>query len=396
MFGYMMFGYMSRKAKKCCLDNLPGVPHEIKTFLTKICNREANAPRTLLMFGVSGVGKTTIAHAIAKDLGVSAHCPNSANIMSEYSGETHKNIAELFENHSNNIKVIFFDEVDSLLSRRRINSEPEDGRIVNTLLTNIDKVNNGSNDIVLIAATNFREKIDNAGIQRFRIVIEIRLSSVTKDDAEKHLKLYMDEAKITTDDQLLECYPFAIGLDGRSIRNAVMNAISQNQITKENLIESFSAIHRSTEGIKYDIYPVPNKNGFEAVIRYDSFTTRFRSGIARQVFIANENNIWSLSFESKYNSKTFTDTGEIRLELLQGSSSKDLIVKLEYGEYNKIGDQKTNFIFAFELSIIPDTNVFWKSFLSITSSHMPRTLEFKQTYLDLDGSFQCKVRILSG
>lgn len=129
--------------------------------------------RTMLLYGPPGCGKTSIAEALAAELGRPLAIVRTETVMSSFLGETASNIARVFEFANSAPYVLLFDEFDSLGQTR---DDPADHgelrRIVNAVLQLIDGYSGPS---ILVAATNHEEILDSALWRRFSEVYEVPL-----------------------------------------------------------------------------------------------------------------------------------------------------------------------------------------------------------------------------
>ena len=125
-------------------------------------------PKGILMYGPPGTGKTLIARVVANQTGAFFSVINGAELMSQYVGETETRLKEVFDEARENAPaVIFIDELDSICSKRDESSSSQtEKRVVGTLLTLMDgvssKANDNSKSIVVLAATNRPDSIDQA------------------------------------------------------------------------------------------------------------------------------------------------------------------------------------------------------------------------------------------
>lgn len=141
---------------------------EFKKFL------KAGKGISINFFGQPGTGKTVTAEAIANKLGVKIIKVNYGELESELVGRTSKNLSELFTIAENNKSLLFFDEADTLLSKRISNLSQAADYGVNsvraTLLTLLENFNG-----VIIFATNLFENYDEAFLRRILFNIEFTL-----------------------------------------------------------------------------------------------------------------------------------------------------------------------------------------------------------------------------
>jgi chromosomal replication initiation ATPase DnaA len=129
----------------------------------------------ILLYGPPGCGKTSIAEALAGDLGRILVTVRVDSVMSSYLGETASNLRRVMDFAATGAYVVLFDEFDSLAKDR---DDPTDHgelrRVVNAVLQLIDRYRGPS---ILIAATNHSQVLDDAMWRRFDEVLEVSLPS---------------------------------------------------------------------------------------------------------------------------------------------------------------------------------------------------------------------------
>ncbi|MDJ0600739.1 MAG: ATP-binding protein [Crocosphaera sp.] len=122
-------------------------------------------------FGVPGTGKSITAEAIAHKLGMSIIRVNYGEVESSLVGGTSDNLVLIFKKAEETNSLLFFDEADSVLSRRISNLSQAADHGVNsaksTLLTLLDKFNG-----VIIFATNLFDNYDEAFVRRILFNVE--------------------------------------------------------------------------------------------------------------------------------------------------------------------------------------------------------------------------------
>lgn len=134
--------------------------------------------RGVLVYGPSGVGKSMLCYAIAKELGVNFVAVEASQMISKIVGESEANIAKLFNQaRSSTPCILFIDQIDNLIPKRGTNlsSENTGDRIVTSFLTELDGIFTRSNsgsaeaDIYVIATTTRPEKLDSAILRPGRL-----------------------------------------------------------------------------------------------------------------------------------------------------------------------------------------------------------------------------------
>lgn len=138
------------------------------------------AKNGVLLSGDPGNGKTFIAEAFAGELGWNFSAFNIGDLASAWVGVKVSRVNAIFAEamKAENL-VLFFDECDSMLSSRDSmmggNAADEDNKnLVNAFLTGMTNIRRHKN-VIAIAATNYRDKLDGAAVRegRFDFKIEI-------------------------------------------------------------------------------------------------------------------------------------------------------------------------------------------------------------------------------
>ena len=123
----------------------------------------------ILFYGVSGAGKTNLAHYIADSIGRKLLCKNASDILGMYVGESEKNIANAFAEAKKANMVLLFDEVDSFFRERSLASQRFEITETNEFLTQMENY-----DGIVICTTNLRGIMDKAMQRRFHIMVEFK------------------------------------------------------------------------------------------------------------------------------------------------------------------------------------------------------------------------------
>ena len=117
----------------------------------------------ILLWGPPGCGKTLVAKAVANESKANFISIKGPELLNKYVGESERAVRQLFARAKSSAPcILFFDEMDALVPRRREDSLSDaSARVVNTLLTELDGVGDRSG-IYVVGATNRPDIIDEA------------------------------------------------------------------------------------------------------------------------------------------------------------------------------------------------------------------------------------------
>lgn len=131
----------------------------------------------ILLYGLPGTGKTTIARAIAHEVSAPMYVVKLSDVMNKWVGESEKRIHSLFEKaRSTPVSIIFFDDFDAL-GGERSDDNNVNNKIIVELINQMDGFRKNTNTIVLLAATNNPWIIDSAIMRRFEHHIYVPLAN---------------------------------------------------------------------------------------------------------------------------------------------------------------------------------------------------------------------------
>jgi SpoVK/Ycf46/Vps4 family AAA+-type ATPase len=151
-----------------------------------------------LLYGPPGTGKTHIAKCLAGELQVSYINAKAGDLVSKWIGEGAQNVQQMFdEARQNQPCIIFIDEVDALATSRGTHQTKSEQQMVNQFLEELTEVDDGDEDVIVIAATNLLEKVDDAMLRTGRLSEQIRVSPPDTDTRisliQNYIKPSLDE-----------------------------------------------------------------------------------------------------------------------------------------------------------------------------------------------------------
>jgi cell division protease FtsH len=235
----------------------PEVIEECKEVISYIENKElykeigADMPKGILLEGPPGTGKTLLAKAIATETNSTFISMSGSEFVELFVGMGASRVRELFDNaRANKPSIIFIDEIDAVGRQRgaginMANDERE--QTLNQLLYEMDGFNNNE-DIVVMAATNRKDVLDQALLRPGRFDRIIRIPVPDKSSREKILDYYIKSKKTDKPFDISAIAELTDGFSGAQLKNlineaAILSARNNQTIIQEKYIfESFEKL----------------------------------------------------------------------------------------------------------------------------------------------------------
>ncbi len=189
----------------------------------------------MIFYGAPGTGKTMTAHSLSKSLKKSILSFDCSKILSQYVGESEKNVRKIFDTYyelsdrSKSSPVLLLNEADQFLSSRSTSATHSTDKMHNQMQNIfLEQIENFKG--TLIATTNLLENIDPAFSRRFDYKIEFK-----KPDFSQRVLLfrnYLPENALYEDDFCIEelaKYPLTGGQIKLIIKNTALNVATKDE-----------------------------------------------------------------------------------------------------------------------------------------------------------------------
>ena len=193
-----------------CDASLKEELEEIKNFFenkSAYVSAGIKLPKGILFKGVPGTGKTYAARCIAGSVDCFFMSCTASSLQGMYIGSGAENIKQMFEGakalHEASKKgvIVFIDELDSFGSRANHNSSSsgEEDRTLNQLLAEMSGFED-TDGIMVLGATNYPERIDDALMRSGRFSRQITINVPDELERLELVKYYFKKLKLNYDE----------------------------------------------------------------------------------------------------------------------------------------------------------------------------------------------------
>ncbi|MBT7706730.1 CDC48 family AAA ATPase [archaeon] len=192
-------------------------------------------PRGILLYGPPGTGKTLLAKAVAKESEANFIQVKGPSLLSMWVGKSEEAIRKIFE-RARQVSpcVIFFDEIDSLASRRGGSGggSKVTENVLNQMLAEMDGIED-LKDIIVIGATNRPDMLDPALMRPGRFDRLVFVPVPEEEGRQKILEIHTKNMPIENKKKVVEELAIKTsgytGADLESLaREAAMLALREN------------------------------------------------------------------------------------------------------------------------------------------------------------------------
>ena len=188
---------------------------------------------SILLYGPSGTGKSSIVDQIAKSSKRDIFQVDLSVVRSKWWGDSEKNIKKIFTEYeeicrkSDNTSILLFNECDALLGKRN-NAGDDRHDIVEATMTNLLLELFEKNKGIIIGITNLEQNLDPAFIRRF--TMKYLIDKPDRNAVKSILKSKMDFLT----DREIEIIANRHSLTGGMIDNILQKCTINRIITKSN------------------------------------------------------------------------------------------------------------------------------------------------------------------
>ncbi|CAG9789102.1 unnamed protein product [Diatraea saccharalis] len=188
----------------------------------------------LLLFGPPGNGKTLLARCVAAECSATFFSISAATLTSKYVGDGEKMVRALFQvARELQPSIIFVDEVDSLLCERSSGEHEASRRLKTEFLVEFDGLPAaGADRLIVMAATNRPQELDEAALRRFPKRVYVSLPDLrTRSALLRRVLARGSAASAITEDELSRLAALTDGYSGSDLtalcRDAALGPIRE-------------------------------------------------------------------------------------------------------------------------------------------------------------------------
>jgi cell division protease FtsH len=218
----------------------------------------ARIPKGVLLVGPPGTGKTLLAKAVAGEAGVPFFSISGSEFVEMFVGVGSSRVRDLFDQAKKQSPcIIFIDELDAIGKSRSANGfyggNDEREQTLNQLLTEMDGFSADGATIIVLAATNRPETLDQALLRPGRFDRQVLVDRPDLAGRKEILNIHAQKVKLGETVDLNTIATRTPGFAGADLANLVNEAAllaARNQRTEVEAEDFAEAIERVVAGLE--------------------------------------------------------------------------------------------------------------------------------------------------
>ena len=186
----------------------------------------ASMPKGILLVGPPGTGKTMLAKAVAGEANVPFFSMSGSEFVEMFVGMGASKVRDLFRQAKEKAPcIVFIDEIDAIGKKRdgQMGGNDEREQTLNQLLTEMDGFE-GSNGVIILAATNRPESLDPALTRPGRFDRRVPVELPDLQGREAILRVHAKKIKTEPNINYAQIARMASGASGAELANIVNEA----------------------------------------------------------------------------------------------------------------------------------------------------------------------------
>jgi cell division protease FtsH len=259
--------YVEGESAKVTFADVAGV-EEAKTELVEIVeflkspqrftDIGARIPKGVLLVGPPGTGKTLMAKAVAGEAGVPFFSISGSEFVEMFVGVGSSRVRDLFDQAKKQAPcIVFIDEMDAIGKARNSSAmfggNDEREQTLNQLLTEMDGFAAGDATVIVLAATNRPETLDQALLRPGRFDRQVLVDRPDLAGRQEILKIHAQKVKLAPEVDLKTIATRTPGFAGADLANLVNEAAllaARDQRTTVETKDFAEAIERVVAGLE--------------------------------------------------------------------------------------------------------------------------------------------------
>ncbi|MFV0480741.1 MAG: ATP-dependent zinc metalloprotease FtsH [Campylobacteraceae bacterium] len=218
----------------------------------------AKIPKGVLLVGPPGTGKTLLAKAVAGEADVPFLSVSGSSFIEMFVGVGASRVRDLFENAKKEApSIIFIDEIDAIGKSRaaggQMGGNDEREQTLNQLLAEMDGFSSDNAPVIVLAATNRPEVLDQALLRPGRFDRQVLVDRPDFKGRISILNVHVKDIKVAKDTDLEEIARLTVGFSGADLANIINEAAllagreNKKYVEQKDFLEAFE---RAAIGLK--------------------------------------------------------------------------------------------------------------------------------------------------